>query len=466
MELKAAKEEAVKAEQAKEEAEAMARKAEENMSKVVGRAWRVKAFGADADEEFIQMKEELKKAKVEAENRAAAAEKAAEQLQEQCEQLRAQASEGAETKDQTAKLEEQVKLLKQQMETAADQAKNELNALKQELESSVEKRSQAEQSAESLAREVKAMHEKTGELQQQLAQAHAAAEAAKDEQEESAPATGPMQLLASPISCAMGPLMRYGATVNETESGYKCMAASGAEAQMIAGLWARSGARSTACSFALKRMEAIDPGEEQEEAFDRKVRQLDSLLQRAGNGRVPEAAFQDPDGDKKAVTAKLGTRYTRTDALRFAKLLFVFYGCPENEADVICTKGFHKSKPEDGTFGKGFSVSTHAELVGKRLLEKASPNENGEYVMIVSWAVPGLVYPISKAVDYSDGVSKFQGKRLKPPFTSHYALVQDGDFECMEGVARKGAPEPDYDTLVIQDGQQMLPAYRLYFTRS
>ena len=104
-----------------------------------------------------------------------------------------------------------------------------------------------------------------------------------------------------------------------------------------------------------------------------------------------------------------------------------------------------------------------------------TPNAAGEYVVLASWVTPGLVYPLSRAVDYQPGLQHggehycnfYQAppsapSALKPPFDAHYACVERGSYQCVDGVRRGRVP--DYDELVLKEPQQALPAFRLYFT--
>ena len=84
--------------------------------------------------------------------------------------------------------------------------------------------------------------------------------------------------------------------------------------------------------------------------------------------------------------------------------------------------------------------------------------------------MPGLTYPLSRAVDYAPGAthSNFYEpppsapKSIQPPFDSHFVAVQRGDYQCVDGVQH--GVVPDYDELVLKEASQALPAYRLFFT--
>ena len=94
-------------------------------------------------------------------------------------------------------------------------------------------------------------------------------------------------------------------------------------------------------------------------------------------------------------------------------------------------------------------------------------NAKGEHVVIAAYVAPGMVYPVSRTPDYKrprqlGTDSKLRNKALVNQFNSHYAFVSRSDnYQCMDGV-RNGV-EPDYDELVCESAQQVLPAYRLYF---
>ena len=96
-------------------------------------------------------------------------------------------------------------------------------------------------------------------------------------------------------------------------------------------------------------------------------------------------------------------------------------------------------------------------------------NAKGEHVVIAAYVAPGMVYPVSRTPDYAKprqlGTdSKLRDKALKNQFNSHYVCVSRSDYQCMDGVRDMlTGVEPDYDELVCESAQQVLPAYRLYF---
>ena len=174
-------------------------------------------------------------------------------------------------------------------------------------------------------------------------------------------------------------------------------------------------------------------------------------------------------------------RQVRTYGLERANLLLAFHGCDHPTSDSICSSGFASVATRDnGYFGNGVYLTTCAQYAceyANGAIDGAdvATNAQGEHVVVASWVVPGLTYPLSRAVDYAPGVtvggstySNFYQEppagplALKPPFDSHYVAVQRGAYQCFDGVRRN--LEPDYDELVLKEAQQALPAYRLYFT--
>ena len=52
-------------------------------------------------------------------------------------------------------------------------------------------------------------------------------------------------------------------------------------------------------------------------------------------------------------------------------------------------------------------------------------------------------------------------KSLRAPFDSHYVCIGRDGYQCVDGL--RGGRTPDYDELVLNEGSQLLPAYRLFF---
>ena len=243
-------------------------------------------------------------------------------------------------------------------------------------------------------------------------------------------------------------------------------------------LWLAGGRAGQQNRYVLRRVEAVDPGR-RAAAFEAKVEDFEA--RRVGGAAVFNATFDDPDGEKAALLARLKALFARTDALHRANLLLFFHSCDQATADSICANGFASVATRDnGYFGNGIYLTTCAQYAceyanGTIDGSQVPPNARGEHVVVASWVVPGLTYPLSRAVDYSPGVhvggvhcSNFYQEpprgplALKPPFDSHYVAVQRGEYQCVDGL--RNGHMPDYDELILKEAQQALPAFRLYFT--
>ena len=51
---------------------------------------------------------------------------------------------------------------------------------------------------------------------------------------------------------------------------------------------------------------------------------------------------------------------------------------------------------------------------------------------------------------------------LRPPFDSHFVCIRRSDYQCKDGM--RGGGVADYTELVLSEGAQLLPAYRIYFS--
>ena len=144
-------------------------------------------------------------------------------------------------------------------------------------------------------------------------------------------------------------------------------------------------------------------------------------------------------------------------------------------------QGSHRSAPPTrGSSAEGSTPqpshstlrSTQPALTGQANL----PNADGEFVVLVAWATPGLAYPITRDhagadCDYIAGSvsSRFYSNRgepakaLRSPFDSHYVCIRRDDYQCMDGMRQGHDVAPEYDELVLGDASQLLPCYRLYF---
>lgn len=197
----------------------------------------------------------------------------------------------------------------------------------------------------------------------------------------------------------------------------------------------------------------------------------------------PDArVVHDPNGEKRAVIARLKQHFANLPGLQRGNALLVFHGCSHDASDNICRAGFAAiSVVDSGFFGRGMYTTTFAQYAAEYATGALSgqanlPNADGEYVVLVAWAAPGLAYPVTRGhagadCDYSPGSNESRffsergepAKSLRAPFDSHYVCISRDTYQCKDGMRLDGA-EPDYDELVLGDAAQLLPCYRLYFT--
>ena len=298
--------------------------------------------------------------------------------------------------------------------------------------------------------------------------------------------------LLSPLSIAAMPLARFALHAQE-RGGFKTasLAPNTVEYAMLREMWEAGGPGGRPNRFPLKRIEVIET-ERQGTSFSNKVEDFE--IRRIGGGPFtvefspdPPAANQprvvhDPNGEKRAVIELLKRRFARLAGLQRANALLVFHGCSHDAAHNICRTGFASISTTDaGFFGRGIYATTFpqyaAEYATGALTGQANlPNADGEHVVLVAWATPGLAYPITRDhagadCDYIAGSvsSRFYSDRgepakgLRSPFDSHYVCITRDDYQCMDGMRQGHDVAPEYDEIVLGDASQLLPCYRLYF---
>lgn len=112
------------------------------------------------------------------------------------------------------------------------------------------------------------------------------------------------------------------------------------------------------------------------------------------------------------------------------RTLTVYHGCRASVARKIVATGFTNWATEDaGYFGHGIHVTPNAEYACEYAMKKAepfSPEHPDWFSVLLCTAVVGLVYPVTRQVDYTQtpkGHSDLYGKPLKSPYDAHFALV-------------------------------------------
>jgi len=114
-------------------------------------------------------------------------------------------------------------------------------------------------------------------------------------------------------------------------------------------------------------------------------------------------------------------------------------------AEKICENGFATlSSVDGGYFGKGIYFTSHILYTLPYIANRKIP------AVILSWVIPGNVYPVIEA---HDGTDTLLGTALKSGHSAHYVLTNQKG-ECL---VRK--ENEYYDELVVSQESQITPAY-------
>lgn len=136
-------------------------------------------------------------------------------------------------------------------------------------------------------------------------------------------------------------------------------------------------------------------------------------------------------------------------------------------------------------------MTTYAEYAAKystgMLKTPVMPNQNKEYVMVVSYVSPGPCYPISRKTNYPnqggtvtrgkpESFCKFYSDTHKGGIphafvkgaASQYAIINETiGFQAVNLLSKTGHEKLswDYDELAVSNTARLLPAFLVYFKR-
>jgi len=157
-----------------------------------------------------------------------------------------------------------------------------------------------------------------------------------------------------------------------------------------------------------------------------------------------------------------------------AKLVKSWFGCSYKVVELICKSGPADLRLRDsGFFGAGVYSTLQASYatmyaVGNIDENLNSPNEYGEYVVILCWTVVGNVYPITRLdYPYEAGYCVYynqttQGIALRPGFDAHLATVSPkSHYQAVNTEIIDWSTCAD--ELVVKQESQILPCYLVYF---
>ena len=122
--------------------------------------------------------------------------------------------------------------------------------------------------------------------------------------------------------------------------------------------------------------------------------------------------------------------------------------------EKICETGFAAlSSVDAGWFGKGIYFSSYPEYCIPYFVSRIQP------CIIVSWIIPGNVYPVCEK---HDGVNTLLGSAIKPGYNSHY-IVTNHQGLCINGDSNKdGDSKKLYNEIVVAQEAQIVPAYLIH----
>jgi len=92
------------------------------------------------------------------------------------------------------------------------------------------------------------------------------------------------------------------------------------------------------------------------------------------------------------------------------------------------------------------------------LMQKKKKNNAGEKIIMLSWVVPGNIYPVAEDPNKVLDPSSLYGAACRSGFQSHYVLVNPG------GMPRMDVQLAGFDEMVVFENAQILPQYILYCT--
>jgi len=127
------------------------------------------------------------------------------------------------------------------------------------------------------------------------------------------------------------------------------------------------------------------------------------------------------------------------------------HGTNQSIAEKICETGFASlSSLDAGYFGKGIYFTTFSMYCVPYIAPKKQPT------IIVSYLLPGNVYPVIEKVD---GPNSLLGAAIKNGFNSHF-VVTDRAGKCVDGGAEI------FNEIIISQESQIVPAFIVSTTKA
>jgi len=133
---------------------------------------------------------------------------------------------------------------------------------------------------------------------------------------------------------------------------------------------------------------------------------------------------------------------------RMVPVVPMIHGTSDKAVWEICQTGFSTvSTVDDGWFGKGMYFTSFATYATKFYCKA---NDAGEKVLIISYVVPGNVYPVVESPH--DEKNSLKGQPVKNGYQSHYTIVGSDGLPA-------DAKKQCFDELVVFQENQVIPKY-------
>lgn len=214
---------------------------------------------------------------------------------------------------------------------------------------------------------------------------------------------------------------------------------------------------------------------------DRFAGQFGALKRLCTQSWLGKGAAAAKDAQKQALNAQLSRRLRDLPGSGMRGIGWMFNGTSETIAWKMCTSGIVNFKALDaGYFGSGCYVTPQAEYALRYPTDiaKTAPNARGEWALVMTWALVGNAYCITRGTDYKKSadesdffgvpMDKVRGCRVfvvtfVQQYDAHFVQV-DPALEY-QAIDPKRPPKQVFEELVLKNEAQLLPRYIVFFSR-
>ena len=180
-----------------------------------------------------------------------------------------------------------------------------------------------------------------------------------------------------------------------------------------------------------------------------------------------KGAVQKDHAQKQVLNAQLSRRLRDLPGSGMRGIGWMFNGTSEQIAWRMCTSGIVNFKALDaGYFGSGCYVTPQAEYATDYPtdLAKTAPNERGEWALVMTWALVGNAYCITRGADYKKpDESSFFGVPMDKQYDTHFVHIDPAlEYQAMDPTR---PPKQVFEEIVVKNEAQLLPRYIVFFAR-